>query len=155
MWFLEEQWPSDVPAASSRDRERVTTVFTSLGGQRPAASPTPDHVRPSIGLPRRIITTEPTAGFWATQTDAGKLGAHYDVIDPLLYRFVEEGHPLEDAVTGLRIDHETAAEITSRYAKAAQNERFHRRRDSPDAAIRVPGSTNYPPSAHVGHGTPS
>lgn len=70
-----------------------------------------------IGLPRRIVTKEPTAGFWATQTDAGELGARYDVIDPLLYRFVEDGRSLEEALVGLRIDRETAATIISRYAE--------------------------------------
>ncbi|WP_222916525.1 NAD+ synthase [Natrinema sp. SYSU A 869] len=72
-----------------------------------------------IGLPRRIVSKEPTAGFWATQTDAGELGARYDVIDPLLYRLVEEGLPLEEAIVDLRIDRETADEIASLHAATA------------------------------------
>ncbi|WP_254762193.1 NAD+ synthase [Natrinema marinum] len=69
-----------------------------------------------IGLPRRIVSKEPTAGFWATQTDAGELGARYDDIDPLLYRLVEEDRPIDEAVAELRIDRETADEIASMHA---------------------------------------
>ncbi|WP_254531871.1 NAD+ synthase [Natrinema gelatinilyticum] len=72
-----------------------------------------------VGLPRRVITKEPTAGFWATQTDAKELGARYDVIDPLLTRLVDDGRPLEEAITDLKIDPETASEIASRYAATA------------------------------------
>ncbi|WP_408957108.1 NAD+ synthase [Natrinema sp. 74] len=72
-----------------------------------------------IGLPRRIISKEPTAGFWATQTDADELGARYDVIDPLLYRLVDEGRSLETAVADLRIDSDTADEIATLHAETA------------------------------------
>jgi len=66
--------------------------------------------------PRRIVSKEPTAGFWATQTDADELGARYDVIDPLLYRLVEEGRSFDEAVAELQIDRDTAEEIASLHA---------------------------------------
>ncbi|MDF9744914.1 NAD+ synthase [Natrinema salsiterrestre] len=83
-----------------------------------------------VGIPRRIIGKEPTAGFWATQTDADELGAQYDVIDPLLYRLVDEGLPLEEAVTDLRIDRETAEEIALRHEETA-----HKRSTPPTPGI--------------------
>ena len=64
-----------------------------------------------IGVPRRIVSKEPTAGFWADQTDADELGATYDVIDPLLQRLVDEGESIADAATALEIDRETARSI--------------------------------------------
>ncbi|MFC6764294.1 NAD+ synthase [Natrinema soli] len=66
-----------------------------------------------IGLPRRIVNKEPTAGFWATQTDADELGARYDVIDPLLYRLVEDGRSFDETVAELQLDRDTAEEIAS------------------------------------------
>ncbi|QRV13457.1 NAD+ synthase [Haloterrigena salifodinae] len=64
-----------------------------------------------IGVPRRIVSKEPSAGFWAGQTDADELGATYNVIDPLLQRLVDEDETIEDAVATLEIDRETARSI--------------------------------------------
>ncbi|NUB89817.1 NAD+ synthase [Haloterrigena sp. SYSU A121-1] len=64
-----------------------------------------------IGVPRRIVSKEPSAGFWAGQTDADELGATYDVIDPLLRRLVDEDESIEDAAATLEIDRETARSI--------------------------------------------
>ncbi|ADB62375.1 NAD+ synthetase [Haloterrigena turkmenica DSM 5511] len=64
-----------------------------------------------IGVPRRIVSKEPSAGFWADQTDADELGATYDVIDPLLQRLVDEDESIEDAAATLEIDRETARSI--------------------------------------------
>ncbi|ELY45000.1 NAD+ synthase [Natronorubrum sulfidifaciens] len=61
-----------------------------------------------IGVPRRIVSKEPTAGFWADQTDAGELGAPYAVIDPLLQRLVDDGDSIRDAAAAVGIDRETA-----------------------------------------------
>ena len=115
---------SRVVLGTANRSERLLGYFTKYGDGGADVHPLGDCYKTEVralakhvGLPRRIITKEPTAGFWATQTDAGELGARYDVIDPLLYRFVEEGRPLEEAIVGLRIDRETAAEITSRYAE--------------------------------------
>ncbi|GAB3023976.1 NAD+ synthase [Natronobiforma cellulositropha] len=67
-----------------------------------------------LGLPKRIVSKEPTAGFWTGQTDASELGAPYEQLDPLLRRTVDRGEPLEDAVADLDIDAKTAREIVSR-----------------------------------------
>lgn len=64
-----------------------------------------------IGVPRRIVSKEPSAGFWADQTDADELGATYDVIDPLLQRLVDENESIGDAAATLDIDRETARSI--------------------------------------------
>ncbi|QFU82444.1 NAD+ synthase [Natronorubrum aibiense] len=64
-----------------------------------------------IGVPRRIVNKEPTAGFWADQTDADELGASYDVIDPLLQRLVDDGKSIPEAAAALGIDHETARSL--------------------------------------------
>ncbi|SIR98182.1 NAD+ synthase [Natronorubrum thiooxidans] len=64
-----------------------------------------------IGIPRRIVSKEPTAGFWADQTDADELGASYDVIDPLLQRLIDDGESIREAADMLDIDPETARSI--------------------------------------------
>ncbi|WP_306054085.1 NAD+ synthase [Natronococcus wangiae] len=72
-----------------------------------------------LGVPRRIVTKEPTAGFWADQTDAGELGAPYDVIDPLLRRLVDERESIAEATAALEIDSRTARAIASMYVETA------------------------------------
>jgi NAD+ synthase len=83
-----------------------------------------------VGLPRRIVSKEPTAGFRAARTDADELGARYDVIDPLLSRLVDERRSLDEAVAELGIDRETAAGIASRHADTA-----HKRTTPPTPGI--------------------
>ncbi|MFA9417252.1 NAD+ synthase [Natrinema sp. HArc-T2] len=134
---------SRVVLGTANRSERLLGYFTKYGDGAADIHPLGDCYKTEvralaeqIGLPRRVIAKEPTAGFWATQTDAGELGARYAVIDPLLYRFVEEGRPLEEAAAGLRIDRETAAEITSRYAETA-----HKRTVPPTPGIADRGGT--------------
>lgn len=64
-----------------------------------------------VGVPRRIVSKEPTAGFWADQTDAEELGASYDVIDPLLSRLVDGDASIGDAADAVDVDRETARSI--------------------------------------------
>ncbi|MDQ2051135.1 NAD+ synthase [Natronolimnohabitans sp. A-GB9] len=64
-----------------------------------------------IGVPRRIVSKEPSAGFWANQTDADELGATYDDIDPLLQRLVDDDESIVDAADALEIDRETARSV--------------------------------------------
>ncbi|APX97926.1 NAD+ synthase [Natronorubrum daqingense] len=64
-----------------------------------------------IGVPKRIVSKEPTAGFWAAQTDADELGATYDTIDPLLHQLVDENTSITDAADALGIDRQTARSI--------------------------------------------
>lgn len=68
---------------------------------------------PQVGLPQRIIAKEPTAGFWAGQTDAGDLGASYDLLDRILVGLVDRGRP--PAVVDLELVEETA----NRHAESA------------------------------------
>ncbi|ADD05120.1 NAD synthase, ammonia-dependent [Natrialba magadii ATCC 43099] len=70
-----------------------------------------------IGVPRRIISKSPTAGFSADQTDADELGAPYETIDPLLFRLVEQDQSVADAAADLDLDWETARTIAWRCAR--------------------------------------
>ncbi|MBZ6494413.1 NAD+ synthase [Natrinema longum] len=117
--------------------ERLLGYFTKYGDGGADAYPIGDCYKTEVralakhvGLPRRIISKEPTAGFWATQTDAGELGARYEVIDPLLYRLVDAEHSLEEAIADLRIDRETAREIASLHADSE-----HKRTTPPTPGI--------------------
>ena len=83
-----------------------------------------------IGIPRRIVNKEPSAGFWADQTDADELGASYDVIDPLLQRLVDDGESIRDAAAALGIDRETARSIAWLCAETQ-----HKRATPPTPAI--------------------
>ena len=69
----------------------------------------------TVGVPRRIIEKEPTAGLGAGQTDAADLGAPYDVLDPFLRRVVDRGEPVEEAAAALSMDRDLAAAVVSRF----------------------------------------
>ncbi|ELY92586.1 NAD+ synthetase [Natrialba hulunbeirensis JCM 10989] len=84
-----------------------------------------------IGIPRRIISKSPTAGFSADQTDANELGAPYETIDPLLFRLVEQEQSVADAAADLDLDWKTARTIAW---LCAETEHKRRRPPTPDVS---------------------
>lgn len=68
-----------------------------------------------IGLPRRIVYKDPTAGLWTGQSDQEDLGAPYEVIDPVLRSLVDRNHSI--GVTRKRLDlrRETVEDIAVQY----------------------------------------
>ncbi|WP_049928191.1 NAD+ synthase [Halopiger goleimassiliensis] len=88
-----------------------------------------------IGIPRRIVSKEPSAGFREGQRDADDLGAPYEEIDPLLRRIVDEGASITDAADELGIDRTTARTIAWLVAETA-----HKRTVPP-----TPGVGDRPP----------
>lgn len=83
-----------------------------------------------MGLPRRIIGKEPTAGFWDGQTDASDLGAPYNQLDPLLLRVVDRNERPEVAARELGMDPEIARDHLSRCTETA-----HKREIPPKPGI--------------------
>jgi NAD+ synthase len=103
--------------------ELLTGYFTKYGDGAADLYPIGDLYKTEvralaqeIGLPRRIVAKESTAGFWSGQTDAAELGAPYDLVDALLVRVVDEGWDVEDAADALRVDLSTATDLVDRYA---------------------------------------
>lgn len=70
---------------------------------------------PEVGVPRRIIAKDPTAGFWAGQTDADELGASYDLLDRLLIRVVDRNEPPEAVADELGVERSLVEEVAQRY----------------------------------------
>jgi NAD+ synthase len=68
-----------------------------------------------VGLPRRIVAKESTAGFWSGQTDESELGAPYEIIDALFVRVLDEGASVEATAEELDIDRAMADELLARY----------------------------------------
>ena len=98
--------------------ELLLGYFTKYGDGAADAYPLGDLYKTEVralakrvGVPRRIVSKEPTAGFWADQTDADELGASYDVIDPLLQRLVDENESIAEAASALEVDRETARSL--------------------------------------------
>ncbi|MCU4973748.1 NAD(+) synthase [Halobacteria archaeon AArc-m2/3/4] len=104
--------------------ERLLGYFTKYGDGAADLYPIGDLYKTEVralakhlGLPKRIVGKEPTAGFWASQTDADELGASYDEIDPFLERLVDRNEDVETAAQNVRLDYETAREIADRYRR--------------------------------------
>jgi len=83
-----------------------------------------------LGVPRRIVSKEPTAGFWADQTDADDLGASYSVIDPLLRRLVDEDEPIDEVATAVDVDRAVVCNIAALYTATE-----HKRQRPPTPGI--------------------
>ncbi|AXR80209.1 NAD+ synthase [Natrarchaeobaculum sulfurireducens] len=106
--------------------ELLLGYFTKYGDGAADAFPIGDLYKTEVralaerlGVPRRIVTKEPSAGFFAGQTDLEELGAPYSVIDPLLCRLVDDGQPIADAAKALEIDRQTARSIAWMAAETA------------------------------------
>ena len=111
---------SHLVLGTSNRSEALLGYFTKYGDGATDLNPIGDLYKTEVralakhlGLPKRIVSKEPTAGFWADQTDADELGAPYEQIDPLLRRTVDWGEPVDHAIADLEIDLETAHEILS------------------------------------------
>lgn len=106
--------------------ELLLGYFTKYGDGAADAFPIGDLYKTEVralaerlGVPRRIVTKEPSAGFFAGQTDLEELGAPYAVIDPLLRRLVDDGQSIVDAAAALEIDRQTARSIAWMAAETA------------------------------------
>jgi len=102
--------------------ELLVGYFTKFGDGAADAYPIGDLYKTEVralatqlGVPRRIVSKEPTAGFWADQTDADELGAPYEVIDPLLRRLIDEGQSIDEAAEAVEVDRETVRDVAALY----------------------------------------
>lgn len=117
--------------------ERLLGYFTKYGDGAADLSPIGDlykvevrAVAQHVGVPRRIISKESTAGLWSGQTDEGDLGASYEVIDQILTRVVDRGERTEDVARAVDADTETVEHVTSLY-----RETRHKRTTPPTPRI--------------------
>ncbi len=80
-----------------------------------------------LGLDRKFIEKEPTAGLWEGQTDEDELGASYDMIDPVLRVLFDEEKTVDETVEELEVDKELVERMKSMY------ERSHHKRGMPES----------------------
>lgn len=85
---------------------------------------------PRVGVPRRIIEKEPTAGFWAGQTDADDLGASYDLLDRILLHLLDRDEHPETVADELDLDVDMVEEYGHRCVASA-----HKRSTPPTPGI--------------------
>jgi NAD+ synthase len=103
--------------------ERLLGYFTKYGDGGADLCPIADLYKTEVkalasrmGVPRRIVTKQPTAGLWTGQTDADDLGAPYEVIDPVLRRLVD-GESVEATADAVNVDIDTVRSIAERYTE--------------------------------------
>jgi len=94
-----------------------------------------------IGVPRRIVTREPTADMWRDQTDADDLGARYETIDPILRRVVDRSERVATVVEALDVEAETTERVATMYVNS-----LHKRAVPPTPGVdgRGQGGESYP-----------
>ncbi|ADJ14594.1 NAD+ synthase [Halalkalicoccus jeotgali] len=83
-----------------------------------------------VGVPRRIVEKDPTAGFWAGQTDADDLGAPYDLLDAILTGLIDEGKRAETVADELGVERGMVEEYGRRCRSSA-----HKRASPPKPGI--------------------
>jgi len=75
-----------------------------------------------IGLDRRFIEKEPTAGLWEGQTDEEEIGASYEVMDEVLRLLVDQGYSPDRIVEKTGAETETVKDLQRMY-KASVHKR--------------------------------
>ncbi|WP_122089530.1 NAD+ synthase [Halalkalicoccus subterraneus] len=117
---------SSLVLGTSNRSELLLGYFTKYGDGGADLYPVGDLYKteiralaPHVGVPKRIISKEPTAGFWAGQTDAEDLGAPYDLLDAVLLRLVDREEPPQRIADELDIDVDTVEECKRRFVTSA------------------------------------
>ncbi|MCJ7479011.1 MAG: NAD+ synthase [Candidatus Nanohaloarchaeota archaeon QJJ-7] len=84
-----------------------------------------------LGLPRKFVEKEPTAGMWEGQTDEGELGATYEEIDKILKRYIDEGKDVSGIVEEVGIEKEKVECVVELHESSS-----HKRGTVPSPEIR-------------------
>jgi len=126
--------------------ELLTGYFTKYGDGAADLYPMGDLYKTEVralaqhvGLPRRIVAKESTAGFWSGQTDESELGAAYEIIDALFVRVVDEEASVDEAAEELDVDRAMAEELLARYVDTQ-----HKRTTPPIHAVGGRRSASRP-----------
>lgn len=61
-------------------------------------------VAQTLGVPETVITKAPTAGLWEGQTDEDEIGMTYDVLDRILYLYVDNNEDASSIADKLEIE---------------------------------------------------
>lgn len=80
------------------------------------------QVAMELGVPSQIIKKPPTAGLWKGQTDEDELGMTYNILDKLLYLYLEKGYDLGSIANELKISSDEVERIIS-MVKNAEHKR--------------------------------
>lgn len=84
-----------------------------------------------IGLDRKFIEKQPTAGLWEGQTDEGELGATYSTIDTIMEKILERGLSVEEISEETGIEEEKVKRFKEMYEKSG-----HKRKEPPYPELR-------------------
>ncbi len=76
-----------------------------------------------LGLPESIVWKPSSPGLWPGHLASEELGADYDVIDPILYLYVDRGMGVEEVSRTTGIDPELVRRIVSRVSAAEHKRR--------------------------------
>jgi NAD+ synthase len=77
-----------------------------------------------LGVPEKIILKTPTAGLWKGQTDEDELGITYDLLDNILYHFIDLKMKKEDIAEKLNIPVEKVLYVESLIKKSKHKRIF-------------------------------
>ncbi|AEH25300.1 NAD+ synthase [Pyrococcus yayanosii] len=75
-----------------------------------------------LGVPKRIIEKEPTAGLWKGQTDEDELGINYKLLDEILWRLIDLKKSPEEIAKELEIPIEKVEHV-EKLVKTSEHKR--------------------------------
>jgi len=109
---------------TSNKSELLVGYFTKFGDGAADIQPISDLYKTQVwelakylGLPKHIISKEPTAGLWKGQTDEGELGLRYRDLDRILF-CLERKMKLDDIAKTLNIKKSVVERIKNMGAKS-------------------------------------
>ncbi|MFB6169543.1 MAG: NAD+ synthase [Haloarculaceae archaeon] len=85
-----------------------------------------------LGVDGRFVEKTPTAGLWEGQTDAGELGAPYEVVDPVLRELLDRGASVAAAARRTDTDEALVRRLADRHESSA-----HKRSTPPAPEVPI------------------
>jgi NAD+ synthase len=75
------------------------------------------YLSSSVGVPENIISKPPSAELWENQTDEGEIGITYEILDQILYLYVDKRYN-ENEIIKMGFDEETVHKIITKTRKS-------------------------------------
>lgn len=118
--------------------ELMTGYFTKYGDAAVDIMPIADLYKTQViqlaqhlGIPKRIITKQPSAGLWEGQLDEEELGIKYEELDPILYGY-EHGMSASEIAETLKVNKSLVKHVLGLIEKSD-----HKRRLPPTPRLKV------------------
>ncbi|WGI17322.1 NAD+ synthase [Methanonatronarchaeum sp. AMET-Sl] len=77
-----------------------------------------------LGVPKKIINKEPTAGLWKGQTDKNEIGMDYQTLDSIIHKLEEKESSINQTSNSLDINSELVIKVKNMHEKTVHKRKM-------------------------------